>query len=52
MDQDRDARTERSSEMTNLKLTARYARYLITSLAAIAFGMNLNEPTGQKGKFP
>ena len=29
-------------EMTNLKLTARYARYLLTSLATIAFGLNAN----------
>ena len=30
------------SEMTTVKLTARYARYLLTSLATVAFGMPLN----------
>jgi hypothetical protein len=42
MDRGRDARAGRSPEMTTLKLTVRYARYLVTSLAAVAFGMNLN----------
>ena len=28
--------------MTTLKLTTRYARYLLTSLATVAFGMNLH----------
>jgi hypothetical protein len=27
--------------MTTLKLTTRYARYLLTSLATVAFGMSL-----------
>jgi hypothetical protein len=32
----------RSPPMTTLTLTARYARYLLTSLAAVAFGMAVN----------
>jgi hypothetical protein len=28
--------------MTTMKLTARYARYLLTSLATVAFGIPLN----------
>jgi hypothetical protein len=31
--------------MTTLKLTARYARHLLTSLATIGFGVYMNEPT-------
>lgn len=27
--------------MTTITLTARYARYLLTSLATVAFGMNM-----------
>jgi hypothetical protein len=34
-------RNERSLEMTTVKLTVRYARYLLTSLATIAFGMDM-----------
>jgi hypothetical protein len=34
--------------MTTLKYTARYARYLLTSLASVAFGMSTNEPQGRK----
>lgn len=33
---------ERSPEMTTIKTSARYARYLLTSLATIAFGLNAN----------
>jgi hypothetical protein len=33
---------EGSPEMTTLKLTTRYARYLLTSLAIVAFGMTMN----------
>ena len=33
---------EGSPEMTTLKLTARYARYLLTSLASVAFIYNTN----------
>jgi hypothetical protein len=33
---------ERSPEMTTVKLTARYARYLLTSLATVAFGLSMN----------
>ena len=32
--------------MTTLTLTARYARYRLTSLAAVAFGLSSNEPSG------
>jgi len=28
--------------MTTLKMTARYARYLLTNLAAVAFGIAVN----------
>jgi hypothetical protein len=38
----RGAPGERSLEMTTLKLTTRYARYLLSSLAAVAFGLNAN----------
>jgi len=31
--------------MTTLKLTARYARYLLTSLATVAFAFSTNEPS-------
>jgi hypothetical protein len=37
-----ESRPERRSTMTTLKLTSRYGRYLLTSLATVAFGMNLN----------
>jgi hypothetical protein len=30
--------------MTTMKLTARYARYLLTSLVTMAFGWGLNYP--------
>jgi hypothetical protein len=33
---------EGSPEMTTLKLTTRYARYLLTSLATVAFGIYVN----------
>jgi hypothetical protein len=33
---------QKGSEMTTMKLTARYARYLLTSLATVAFGMTTN----------
>jgi hypothetical protein len=32
---------ERTFAMTTITLTARFARYLLTSLATIAFGMNM-----------
>ena len=32
----------RSPEMATLTLTTRYARYLLTSLATVAFGIALN----------
>ena len=32
----------RRPTMTTLKLTARYARYLLTSLASVAFGLTGN----------
>ncbi len=32
----------RSSEMTTVKLTVRYARHLLTNLTTIAFGLNTN----------
>jgi hypothetical protein len=35
-------RPEGRPEMTTLKHTARYARYLLTSLATVAFGIPLN----------
>ena len=34
--------TERTTTMTTLKLTARYARYLVSTIAAVAFGMFYN----------
>jgi hypothetical protein len=34
--------TERRSPMTTIKLTSRYARYLLTSLATVAFGLSMN----------
>ena len=40
----RDPRTraDRSPPMATMKLTARYARYLLTSLATVAFGIAVN----------
>jgi hypothetical protein len=35
-------RGERRFEMTTVKLTASYVRYLVTSLATIAFGIYMN----------
>jgi hypothetical protein len=32
----------KESEMTTMILTARYARYVLTSLATVAFGMTQN----------
>jgi hypothetical protein len=36
------SRSERRLEMTTLRITARYARYLLTSLATVVFGLNTN----------
>jgi hypothetical protein len=33
---------ERTTPMTTLNLTARYVRYLLTSLATVAFGVAVN----------
>lgn len=41
-DRNRDVNEDRSAEMMIMTLTARYARYLLTSLAAVAFGIPLN----------
>jgi hypothetical protein len=44
MDRNPNARKQARgvSEMTTVELTARYARYLLTSLATVAIGMNMN----------
>jgi hypothetical protein len=39
---DPDARPERSPEITTIKVTARYARYLLSNLATVAFGISGN----------
>jgi hypothetical protein len=41
-DWDPREKPERSPEMTTLKLTVSYARHLLTSLAAVAFGIYMN----------
>jgi hypothetical protein len=33
---------ERTTRLTTLKLSARYVRYLLTSLATVAFGLTTN----------
>jgi hypothetical protein len=33
---------EKGTPMQTVKIAARYTRYLLTSLASVAFGMNLN----------
>ena len=38
----RGAGTPRRTTMSRLKLTARYARYALTALSTVAFGMALN----------
>ena len=37
-----ETRPERSPEMSNLTIAAKYTRYLLTSLATVAFGLMLN----------
>jgi hypothetical protein len=41
-DRDTGAAEERRLEMTNLKPTANYVRYLLTGLATVAFGFDSN----------
>jgi hypothetical protein len=41
-DRTRGPARPRSPEMTTITIAARYARYLLTSLATVAFGYSVN----------